>query len=223
MAPSLIYLLVVTNAVTAITSVMINFCFIKGIFSKERLITPTNLFVVSLAVSDFLVGLISQPLMCVHLLVNRSTVRSCGLAYSTYFALGIFCGVSGLCLPVISLDRYIRMKKLQYYTRFVTKRRVVIVILALWINAIVMAFSPLYGVPRHIFYSVLIVYLCVISIVMSIAYASVIIRSTRSLVRIGPISTPQAPTSSSMIQLQSQQQQQQQPHWKTQHQNLRRG
>ena len=195
MASPIIYILVMINAVTSVTNVLINFCFIKGIFSKERLITPTNLFVVSLAVSDFLVGVVSQPLMCVHLLVNRSTVRSCALAYSTYFALGIFCGVSGLCLPVISLDRYIRMRKLQYYTKHVTKRRAVIVILAIWVNAIVMALSPLYGVPRDIFYGVLLAYIFIISVVMSFSYAFVI---TKSIKAIGPIRKCKRPSFTSM-------------------------
>ena len=195
MASPIISLLVVINAVTSVTNVLINFCFIKGIFSKERLITPTNLFVASLAVSDFLVGLISQPLMCVHLLVNRWTVRNCALAYSTYFALGIFCGVSGLFLPVISLDRYIRMRKLLYYTKHVTKKRAVLVILAIWVNAIVMALSPLYGVPRDVFYGVLLAYIFIISVVMSSSYAFVI---TKSIKAIGPIRVSKRLSSTSM-------------------------
>eukprot|EP00112_Aurelia_sp_Birch-Aquarium-sp1_P015706 Seg3505.3 transcript_id=Seg3505.3/GoldUCD/mRNA.D3Y31 product="Beta-3 adrenergic receptor" protein_id=Seg3505.3/GoldUCD/D3Y31 len=195
MSMAAIGVLVTTNILTAVTSILINVCFIAGILSKERLITPTNLFVVSLAVSDLLVGLISQPMMCAHLLVNRMTVRSCAIAYCSFYSLGIFCGASGLCLPVISLDRYIRMKKLQHYTRYVTKERVVIVIAILWINALVVAFLPLYGVPHRIFYSMLIVYLGTISIVMSIAYASVIIRSKASRVHAKPINTKQTTSS----------------------------
>eukprot|EP00112_Aurelia_sp_Birch-Aquarium-sp1_P020230 Seg517.1 transcript_id=Seg517.1/GoldUCD/mRNA.D3Y31 product="5-hydroxytryptamine receptor 1E" protein_id=Seg517.1/GoldUCD/D3Y31 len=195
MASPVIYILVIINAVTSVTNVLINFCFIKGIFSKERLKTPTNLFVVSLAVSDFLVGLISQPLMCVHLLLNRSTIRSCAIAYLTYFALGIFCGVSGLFLPVISLDRFIRMRKLQYYTKYVTKRRAVIVILAIWANAIAMALSPLYNVPRDFFYGVLLAYLCIISIIMSFSYTFVI---TKSIKAIGPMKKRQRTSLTSM-------------------------
>ena len=183
--------LVTTNILTALTNILINFCFIAGILSKERLITPTNLFVVSLAVSDLLVGFISQPLMCAHLLVNRPTVRNCAIAYCSFYSIGIFCGASGLCLPVISLDRYVRMKKLQYYTKYVTKQRVVIVIAMLWINALVIAFLPFYGVPHYIFYSMLMAYLGIISIVMSIAYASVIIRSARPRVHAKPINRRQ--------------------------------
>eukprot|EP00112_Aurelia_sp_Birch-Aquarium-sp1_P015707 Seg3505.2 transcript_id=Seg3505.2/GoldUCD/mRNA.D3Y31 product="Beta-1 adrenergic receptor" protein_id=Seg3505.2/GoldUCD/D3Y31 len=197
MSTAAIYTLVTINILTAITSILINYCFIAGILSKKELITPTNLFVVTLAVSDLLVGLISQPMLCAHLLVNRMTVRSYAIAFCSFYSLGVFCGASGNCLPVISLDRYIRIKKLQHYTKYVTIKRVVIVIVAVWINAVVTAFLPLYGVSKFAFYIIIIIGISIIAIVMSFAYFSMIRHLAKAQLKVRPI-IQQAPTSTHM-------------------------
>ena len=193
-----IYILVTINVLTAITSIFINYCFIAGILSKRELITPTNLFVMSLAVSDLLVGLITQPMMCAHLLTNRVTVRSCAIIYIFFYSLGIFCGASGNCLPVISLDRYLHIKKLQHYTKYVTIKRVVIVIVAVWISSVVTAFLPLYGVSYFHFFLIIIVCHIINAVVMSLAYASMISQLAKAQVKVRPIVARPALTSTNM-------------------------
>ena len=182
-----IYILVTINLLTAITSIFINYCFIAGILSKRQLITPTNLFVMSLAVSDLLVGLITQPMICAHLLANRVTVRNCEIIYVFFYSLGIFCGASGNCLPVISLDRYMHIKKLQHYTQYVTIKRVVIVIVAVWISSVVTAFLPLYGVSYFHFFLIIIVCHIINAIVMSLAYALMISQLAKAQIKVRPI------------------------------------
>ena len=178
MSPATIYVLVIANILTAISSVLINFCFIVGIFSKEALVTTTHILVASLSFSDFLVGLVTQPMFFTHLLLNG---RSCMMGDITFATLGVFCGASGLCLPLISLDRYIRMRKLQYYSRYVTKTRVAVVISVAWVNASIMAFMPMYGVSLVVFYSLLIAYMIFIAFIMIMAYISIIRHSRRKV------------------------------------------
>ena len=199
MTTPVIYILVIINFLTSISSSLINFCFIAGILTKKKLVTPTNLFVVSLSVSDFLVGILSQPLFFAHLLVNRWTVRNCALASVSFYTVSLFCGVSGLCLPAISLDRYIRMKKLQYYRKYVTIKRVVMVIIAIWINAALIVLMPMVGIPHYIYWITTISCLGAISIVMSIAYASLIIGLKRStIVKVKPVNNQRKPSFTSM-------------------------
>ena len=198
MSKSAIYMLVTINVLTAVTSVLINFCFIGGILRKGQHKTPTKIFLVSLSVSGFFVGLISQPVMCANLLLNRSTIHSCTVTNSSFVALAIFCGASLNCLPALSFDRYIRVKKLQYYTKYVTRKRVVIVITMLWINAVVVAFLPMYGAPNFIFYYVVIVCHSINAVVMLFAYVLMITRLAMARVKVRPINTQIGSTSTSM-------------------------
>ena len=172
-----IYSLVAINACTAVLTIVTNYCFIVGIITSPSLHTPTNIFIISLSVSDFLVGLIVQPLACVLMVMNTSGKPICLLEYLVFISLGIFCGSSGLCVPVISLDRYIRMKKLQYYMKYMNKRRASLAVACIWANALIFAFTPFYGIPQDIFYIMLMVYLFGCSVVMVIAYKSVVQRS----------------------------------------------
>jgi len=178
--------LVTLNILTSLSSVIINSCFVAGILSNKALMTPTNLLVGSLSLSDGLVGLFTQPLFSAHLLVNRSRTQSCMLAYVSIITLGAFCGASGLCLPIISLDRCIRMEKLSFYRLYVTKKRVLCVLCFIWANALVMAFMPVYGIPQTAFYSMLIACLGIIIIIMIGSYFRTIRKSKRQLVRVKP-------------------------------------
>ena len=182
-------LLVGLNIITSISSIVINSCFIAGIASSKSLMTPTNLLVGSLSLSDFLVGLITQPLFSAHLLVNRYETQNCMLAYSSFVVLGTFCGASGLCLPIISLDRCIRMAKLSFYREHVTRKRVIGVVCFLWIYAACLAFMPVYGIPKPAFYAMLIGYLSVIIVIMTASYIYIVRKSRRTLVRVGPKNT----------------------------------
>ena len=186
-----IYILFGLNVITSIFSIIINLCFMAGIFSNNSLMTPTNLLVASLSLSDFLVGFITQPIYSAHLLVNQKETKNCMLAYGSFFTLGTFCGASGLCLPIISLDRCIRMAKLTYYRTYVTKKRVLVVLCILWVNAVAIAFTPLYGIPQTVFYALLIGYLGINAIIMFASYIYVVRKSRRSITIVQPESVEQ--------------------------------
>ena len=183
---TIVNLLVGINLVTSLSSIIVNSFFIAGITSSRSLMTPTNLLVGSLSLSDGLVGLITQPLFSAHLLVNRYETHSCILAYCSFLTLGTFCGASGLCLPIISLDRCIRMSKLSFYRAFVTRKRVLGVLCFVWVNALGLAFLPIYGVPQTVFYAILIAYLGIIIVIMTMSYICTIRRSRRKLIRVKP-------------------------------------
>ena len=176
-----IYSLCVMNTLTALASVWINFCFIAGTLSNTTLITCTNLFVISLSISDFLVGLITQPLLIWHMLLSAGGIESCVVEDLTAMTLSAFCAASGLCLPLISLDRYIRMKSLYFYTSIVKKKRVIFALLLSWIIAFIIALFSMFVVSKTVFYSILIACWIAVTIIMVNAYFSVIRNSRRKV------------------------------------------
>lgn len=108
------------------------------------------------------------------------------MAYFSFFTLGAFGGASGLCLPLISLDRCIRMAKLTYYRQYVTKQRVFAILALTWVNASVITLMPFYGVPQSTFYACLIGYLVIISIIMLASYTYVVRKSRPKLNEVMP-------------------------------------
>ena len=97
--------------------------------NKRRLRTKTNAFIVSLAVADFCVGMSAFPLlhvcikatMCNHLHILVSIVRN-------FFA---YASVTNLCSLV--LDRYIAVVKPLKYLAFMSRRRVIQMVLFSWV------------------------------------------------------------------------------------------
>ena len=93
------------NAVTSVSATFGNFLIIYIIFKNTRLRNPSNLLLGSLSVTDFLVGLIVQPLFVIRKVLEIHTIHSCTILlmfrYST-----ILCGVASfLNIALISIDR----------------------------------------------------------------------------------------------------------------------
>ena len=94
-------------------------------------ITPTTKLLTSLAVTDLLVGIIVSPLSCWQVLNYKLNV--CEIDYARrYFS--IFLGItSGLTLALISYDRYILLTKLTNYNKYMTKRKLFILLIFAWL------------------------------------------------------------------------------------------
>ena len=109
--------------------------------SKRQLRTKTNAFVVSLAVSDFFVGLSVVPLkhFCGSSCKWR-TLRGVSWMNMIRWLFG-YASVTNLCSLV--LDRYIAVVKPLKYLTFLTRRRVVRMIFFSWAIPVVVDILPL--------------------------------------------------------------------------------
>ena len=82
--------------------------------------TPNMIMLCSLAVSDFLVGLIAQPVYIVQQLTD-----DCGLAYHVWRLLGSsLCVVTLLTITAITVDRFLALYYHMTYATLVTQFRV---------------------------------------------------------------------------------------------------
>lgn len=106
----------------------------------RRLRHVTNYFVVSLAVTDILVALVSMPVWIVHITAGPSLFYSKPLLQQLWTVTDIMVSVSSIWhLTSVSIDRYLCITgPLHYHTRMTTKRAIIIIV-TIWCYSIVVA------------------------------------------------------------------------------------
>ncbi|XP_067313415.1 adrenoceptor alpha 1Bb [Pseudorasbora parva] len=127
-----------------ISAVAGNILVILSVVCNRHLRTPTNYFIVNLAIADLL--------LCTTVLPVSATLEILG-----YWVFGrIFCDVwaavdvlcctaSIMSLCVISIDRYIGVSHPLQYPNIVTGRRALLSMLGVWVLSLVISIGPLLG------------------------------------------------------------------------------
>ncbi|XP_034157730.1 trace amine-associated receptor 13c-like [Pangasianodon hypophthalmus] len=126
-SPAVYILLYVCSAAVVLLTVCGNLLIIISVFHFKQLHTPTNMLVLSLAVSDFLIGAFVMPLML------SWTIESCwifGRGFCTIFWLidGFLTVLSIYNIALIAVDRYLALSNPFLYTNTVSSRTMCIVI-----------------------------------------------------------------------------------------------
>ncbi|XP_075154553.1 muscarinic Acetylcholine Receptor, C-type isoform X2 [Haematobia irritans] len=102
----------------------------------------SNLFILSLAVSDFIVGLTLPYNMSFYL--GSTMGNKHGLCMTRFFFIIFACCVSILTLISISVDRYIAIVYALHYRRYMTRKVAVIIIIFNWILGATVATIPMF-------------------------------------------------------------------------------
>ena len=134
----------VLNTFMSVTAFLGNSLILIALNKESSLHPPSKLLLRSLAITDLCVGLIPQPLavICWMSLSNghRNICRYTSPVGCT--TANIFCGVSGLTLTAISVDRLLALLLGLRYKHVVTLKRTYVIVVILWI------FSALFSVIR---------------------------------------------------------------------------
>lgn len=139
--------IIVINTPFAIFAVLSNLLIVITIGKSQELRVPANILLGSLAVTDLLVGLITQPLFIAWRLMLHypSTICNSEVVHSLYECFLHLCaGGSFLSLAYLSTDRFLAVSKPLHYRANVTTtqaaRNMVILWLA-WIGIVVLRYS----------------------------------------------------------------------------------
>ncbi|XP_036388749.1 adenosine receptor A3-like [Megalops cyprinoides] len=113
-----------------------------AVWMNRSLRQPTFLFVVSLAVADFLVGAVAIPLAIV--LEQGVVLPVCGCLFICCILL-VLTQSSVLSLLAIAVDRYLRVRLPHRYKRIATQRHSWLAVALCWFIACILGFTPLFG------------------------------------------------------------------------------
>ncbi|XP_060739599.1 trace amine-associated receptor 13c-like [Tachysurus vachellii] len=142
-SPAVYILLYVCSAAVVLLTVCGNLLIIISVLHFKQLHTPTNMLVLSLAVSDFLIGALLMPAMFMW------TIESCWI-FGRDFCI-VFLWIGGLIMSLsiynivlIAVDRYVALSKPFLYMNKVNRLMMCIVIYSNWCVCLVYVISVVY-------------------------------------------------------------------------------
>lgn len=124
----------IITASTGITAVFANVVVLLSIWRNTSLHTPSNVLLLSLALSDLGIGLVVQPLFVAGIIakVKRMVGEFCIFAVLSNSSGYWLCCVSLMTMAAISLERYLALYLHLRYREVVTVKRVVMLLLIVW-------------------------------------------------------------------------------------------
>ncbi|XP_068630148.1 adenosine receptor A3 [Battus philenor] len=126
----------------ALVAVVGNAMVIHVFRRDRRLRRRTNYYIVSLAVADFLVGLLGIPFA---ILASVGLPRNLHACLFTVSLLVMLCTISIFCLVAVSVDRYWAILYPMCYSRNVRTRTAIWIISACWVAGAGVGLLPLFG------------------------------------------------------------------------------
>ncbi|CAH3108673.1 unnamed protein product [Porites lobata] len=125
------------NAFLLFTALVLNVITIQALRKISSFPKPLKTLLLSLAVSDLGVGLLVQPLYIAHLIMNKEQSANRRLYYTVYTVQRLFgnllCAASFFGIIALTVDRFLAIHLHLRYQELVTHRRVVTVVISVWV------------------------------------------------------------------------------------------
>ena len=139
----------VFNNFLCYTAIMLNIVTIHAIKQTSSLPMPLRALLLSLAVSDVGVGLVGQPLY-ISLLVNGLQQNSpgCNMYKAFDILVGLFSRASFYGVVAVSVGRFLAIHLHLRYQELMTHKRVVAVVIAIWVLSGFLSLMVLWIQPR---------------------------------------------------------------------------
>ncbi|XP_058249055.1 trace amine-associated receptor 13c-like [Hemibagrus wyckioides] len=130
-SPAVYILLYVCSAAVVLLTVCGNLLVIISVLHFKQLHTPTNMLVLSLAVSDFLVGAFVMPLMLIWMM-ESCWIFERGFCTSFLLIAGVLMCLSIYNITLIAVDRYLALSNPFLYMNRVSVKITCVVIILDW-------------------------------------------------------------------------------------------
>ena len=133
------------NVLLAICSSLGNILILIALHKETTLHAPSKLFLRSLAITDLLVGVISEPLTITYWMsaVRKRQDDCYNALFTSFIASYLLCGMSLLTLTAISVDRLHALTLGLRYRQVVTVKKACACVIMFWIVSII--FSAMYA------------------------------------------------------------------------------
>lgn len=137
-------LLIIILSIITVGTILGNILVCTAVAIVRKLRTPSNLLIVSLAVSDLLVALLVMPFAATYEVMGRWVL---GHTFcDTWTSLDVMlCTASILNLCMISVDRYFVITRPFQYAMKRTPARMALMITAVWVSSALISIPPLFG------------------------------------------------------------------------------
>ena len=151
----------VLNAPLMLISILGNALVLAAIIRTPSIrSTPHMIMLCSLAVSDFLVGLIAQPVYITHQLTEGRLILTLHAVKQIGFSL---CGVSLLTMTVLTVDRFLALHYHMRYATLVTESRVKYTLIIIWLISFFAAGLYFLNERVHSFLSAAVTIICLLT------------------------------------------------------------
>ncbi|XP_058248425.1 trace amine-associated receptor 13c-like [Hemibagrus wyckioides] len=134
-SPAVYILLYVCSAAVVLLTVCGNLLVIISVLHFKQLHTPTNMLVLSLAVSDFLIGIfVISPVFI--WLIESCWIFGTDFCISYLMVGGLLMNMSIYNIALIAADRYVALSKPFLYTNKISRRTMCIVVYCNWCTSL---------------------------------------------------------------------------------------
>ena len=136
----------VFNIFLSYTAFMLNIVTIYAVYKTSTMPKTLKTLLLSLACSDVAVGLFSQPLY-IFFLINWLRLHNpgCNTQQVRTISSSLFSAASFLGVVAVSVDRFLAVHLHLRYQELVTHRRVVIVVIGIWVHSAFVSLMILWG------------------------------------------------------------------------------
>ena len=139
------------------------------LFTKVRsLYNKSDLHILSLAIGDAIIGLVLSPISVVQ--VSNKNFDNCFVNKLGRLLMALL-GISASTVMVIAYDRYIKLRELERYDSFMTKRRFIVLVVFPWCTPLLGIFGRFLG--RESFFWMLLLAYVFLYVIMIYSYRKI--------------------------------------------------